>query len=121
MARDARWHLSALLEPTLLKEAPHAAVFLTQAAPLSLSNRIVAVIKMSKARWLIAALVAGFKRHPLKKIDADPPSSLKLLQRWCDEAGQAGHTIKRTAVAYQVLPKVMKLDRREPTLAFRWM
>ncbi|MER9071064.1 hypothetical protein NKH84_31970 [Mesorhizobium sp. M0902] len=26
---------------------------------------------------------------------------MKLLQRWRDEAGQAGHTIKRIAVAYE--------------------
>ncbi|TJW01412.1 MAG: transposase, partial [Mesorhizobium sp.] len=37
----------------------------------------------------------------LQKIDADAPSLLKLLQRWRDEAGQAGHTIKRIAVAYE--------------------
>ncbi|WP_320253478.1 hypothetical protein [Mesorhizobium vachelliae] len=30
--------------------------------------------------WLIAALVPGFKRQPLKKIDADAPSLLKLPQ-----------------------------------------
>ncbi|MER9658098.1 hypothetical protein NKJ26_32640 [Mesorhizobium sp. M0152] len=55
---------------------------------------------MSKAKWLIAAL-PGFKRQPLKKIDADAPSLLKLMQRWRDEAGQAGRTIKRIAVAYE--------------------
>ncbi len=43
----------------------------------------------------------GLKRQPLKKIDADAPALLKLLQRWRDEAGQAGHTIKRIAVAYE--------------------
>ncbi|ESZ55491.1 hypothetical protein X727_33100 [Mesorhizobium sp. L103C119B0] len=37
---------------------------------------------------------SGFKRQPLKKIDADAPSLLKLLQRWRDEAG---HAIKRIA------------------------
>ncbi|RWC25561.1 MAG: IS110 family transposase [Mesorhizobium sp.] len=68
---------------------------------LEQDNTIVAVIEMSKAKWLIAALVPGFKRQPLKKIDADAPSLLKLLQRWRNEAGQAGHTIKRIAVAYE--------------------
>lgn len=68
---------------------------------LEQDNTIVAVIEMSKAKWLIAALVPGFKRQPLKKIDADAPSLLKLLQRWRNEAGQAGHTIKRIAGAYE--------------------
>ncbi|MER8996167.1 hypothetical protein [Mesorhizobium sp. M0678] len=56
---------------------------------------------MSKAKWLIAAPIPGLKRQPLKKADADAPSLLKLLQRWRDEAGQAGHTIERIAVAYE--------------------
>ncbi|MCF6121038.1 MULTISPECIES: hypothetical protein [Mesorhizobium] len=47
------------------------------------------------------ALVPGLKRQPLKKIDADAPALLKLLQRWRDEAGRAGHTVKRIAVAYE--------------------
>jgi transposase len=68
---------------------------------LEQDNTIVAVIEMSKAKWLIAALVPGLKRQPLKKIDADAPALLKLLQRWRDEAGRAGHTIKRIAVAYE--------------------
>ncbi|MDX8515462.1 hypothetical protein RFM70_26615 [Mesorhizobium sp. VK23E] len=68
---------------------------------LEQDNTIVAVIEMSKAKWLVAALVPGFKRQPLKKLDADAPALLKLLQRWRDEAGQAGHPIKRIAVAYE--------------------
>ena len=68
---------------------------------LEQDNTIVAVIEMSKAKWLIAALVPGLKRQPLKKIDADAPALLKLLQRWRDEAGRAGHPIKRIAVAYE--------------------
>ncbi|TGT35746.1 hypothetical protein EN808_31295 [Mesorhizobium sp. M8A.F.Ca.ET.165.01.1.1] len=64
-------------------------------------NTVIAVIEMSKAKWLIAALVPGLERQPFKKIDADAPSLLKLLQPWRDEAGQAGHTIKRSAVAYE--------------------
>ncbi|CDX14586.1 hypothetical protein MPLB_1460028 [Mesorhizobium sp. ORS 3324] len=68
---------------------------------LEQDNTIVAVIEMSKAKWLIAALVPRFKRQPLKKIDAGAPSLLKLLQDWRNEAGQAGHTIMRIAVTYE--------------------
>ncbi len=68
---------------------------------LEQDNTIVAVIEMSKAKWLVAALVPGLERQPLKKIDADAPALLKLLQRWRAEAGRAGHTIKRIAVAYE--------------------
>lgn len=68
---------------------------------LEQDNTVIAVIEMSKAKWLIAALVPGLERQPLKKINADAPSLLKLLQHWRDEASQAGHTIKRIAVAYE--------------------
>jgi transposase len=68
---------------------------------LEQDNTIVAVIEMSQAKWLVAALVPGLKRQPLKKIDADAPALLKLLRRWLEEAGQGGHTIKRIAVAYE--------------------
>ncbi len=68
---------------------------------LEQDSTIIAVIEMSKAKWLVAALVPGLKRQPLKKLDADAPALLKLLQRWRDEAGQAGHPIQRIAVAYE--------------------
>jgi transposase len=54
-----------------------------------------AVIEMSKSKWLVAAVVPGLKRQPLKKLDADEDSLLKLLHRWRREAEKAGHPIKR--------------------------
>jgi transposase len=70
-------------------------------AALEQDNTIVAVIEMSQAKWLVAAVVPGLERQPLKKLGADAEALLKLLRRWRDEAGQAGHTIKRIAVAYE--------------------
>src|SRR5437899_2699692 len=70
-------------------------------AALEQDNTIIAVIEMSKAKWLVAALVPGVKRQPLKKLDADAPALLKLLHRWRNEAGQAGRQIKRIVVAYE--------------------
>ncbi|MER9275039.1 hypothetical protein [Mesorhizobium sp. M0643] len=40
---------------------------------LEQDNTIIAVIEMSKAKWLVAALIPGLKRQPLKKIDAVAP------------------------------------------------
>ena len=56
---------------------------------------------MSQSTWLVAAVVPGFKRQPLKKLDADAEALLKLLHRWRKEAGTAGRQIKRIAVAYE--------------------
>jgi transposase len=68
---------------------------------LEQDNTIIAVIEMSQSKWLVAGLVAGVKRQPLKKLDAQEQGLLKLLHRWSDEADQAGREIKRIVVAYE--------------------
>ena len=68
---------------------------------LEQDNTLIAVIEMSQSTWLVAAVVPGFKRQPLKKLDADAEALLKLLHRWRKEAGTAGRQIKRIAVAYE--------------------
>jgi transposase len=68
---------------------------------LEQDSTIIAVIEMSQSSWLAAALVPGVKRQPLKKLDVDKDVLLKLLHRWRDEAGRAGHPIKRIVVAYE--------------------
>jgi transposase len=64
-------------------------------------STIIAVIEMSQSKWLVAAVVPGIERQPLKKLDADQQALLKLLHRWHIEAGQAGHRITRIVVAYE--------------------
>jgi transposase len=68
---------------------------------LDQDSTIIAVIEMSQSKWLVAAVVPGVKRQPLKKLDADEEALFKLLHRWRKEAGQAGHLIKRVVVAYE--------------------
>lgn len=68
---------------------------------LDQDSTIVAVIEMSQAKWLVAAVVPGLQRQPLKTLDADAEAVLKRLRRWRDEAGQAGRQIKRIVLAYE--------------------
>ena len=68
---------------------------------LEQDSTIVAVIEMSQTKWLVAALVPGVERQPLKKFDAHEETLLKLLHRWRQEAGQAGRNIKRIVVAFE--------------------
>src|SRR5262244_1770712 len=68
---------------------------------LEQETTIIAVIEMSQSKWLVAAVVPGIKRQPLKKLDADEESLLKLLHRWHQEAERAGYSIKRIVVAYE--------------------
>jgi transposase len=62
---------------------------------------LIAVIEMSLASWLVAGMIPGVNRDPLKKIAADPELLLRLLYRWRDEAIKAGKEITRIAVAYE--------------------
>ena len=64
-------------------------------------STLIAVVEVSLKRWLIAGLVPGVAREPLKKHDADADALLKLLYRWRDEAVKAGKTIVRIVVAFE--------------------
>src|SRR5207247_11275487 len=62
---------------------------------------LIAVIEMGQSSWLVAGIVPGVERQPLKKLAVDESALLKLLHRWREEAEQAGHKIKRIAVAFE--------------------
>ena len=68
---------------------------------LDQASTLIAVIEMSQASWLVAAIVPGIDRHPLKKIAADEADLLALLRRWQAEAAKAGQAITRIAVALE--------------------
>ncbi len=65
------------------------------------SSTLVAVIEMSWSNWLVAGIVPGLERQPLKKLGAEPERLLGLLHHWRDEAAKAGRTISRIAVAFE--------------------
>jgi transposase len=64
-------------------------------------STLIAVIEMSQSNWLVAGLVPGIERQPLKKLSPDEDELLKLVQRWRNEAAQAGREIKRIVLAYE--------------------
>ena len=70
-------------------------------AALDQDSTLIAVIEMSQSTWLVAGIVPGINRQPLKKLAADEATLLQLLYRWRDEAAKAGRTIDRIAVAYE--------------------
>ena len=69
--------------------------------PLEQDSTIIAVIEMSQASWLVAGIVPGIERHPLKKLEPSEVDLLRLLMRWRAEATQKGRTITRIAVAFK--------------------
>ena len=68
---------------------------------LDANHTLIAVIEMGQQSWLVAGIVPGVERQPLKKLDTDENALLKLLDRWRMEAEKAGHNIKRITVAFE--------------------
>ena len=64
-------------------------------------STLIAVIEMSLSSWLVAGIVPGVERQPLKKLAVDESALLKLLHRWREEAEKAGRRIERIAVAFE--------------------
>src|SRR2546428_14123835 len=62
---------------------------------------LIAVIEMSQWSWLVAGIVPGVERQPLKKLAVDESALLHLLHRWREEAEKAGRRIERIAVAFE--------------------
>lgn len=65
------------------------------------NSTLVAVVEMSQSSWLVAGIVPGLDRHPLKKLAVDHEVLLNLLHRWRNEAMRAGCSIERIVIAYE--------------------
>jgi Transposase and inactivated derivatives len=68
---------------------------------LNQDSTLLAVAELSQSSWLIAGMVPGIDRHPLKKLDPDPVALLNLLERWRSEAQKAGRMISRIVLAFE--------------------
>ena len=62
---------------------------------------LIAVLEMSQSAWLVAGLVPGIERHPLKKIEPGEAALLRLLRRGQEEATKAGYPITRITLAFE--------------------
>ncbi len=65
------------------------------------NTTVTVVVELSEANWLIAGLVPGIDRHPLKKLAPDPAALLRLLERWRTESVKTGRTVGRIALAFE--------------------
>jgi transposase len=68
---------------------------------LDMDTTLIAVVELSLSSWLVAGIVPGVERQPLKKLRTDENALLTLLNRWRDEAVRSGHKISRIAVAFE--------------------
>jgi transposase len=76
----------------------------SKASPAALvqDTTLIAVVELSLSSWLVAGLIPGVDRQPVKKLENPHAEDLlKLLHNWRDEAIKAGKQITRIAVAYE--------------------
>jgi transposase len=74
---------------------------LSRSLALEPGRTLIAVIEISLSSRLVAGIVPGVERQPLKKLAVDESALLKLLHRWREEAEKAGRRIERIVVAFE--------------------
>ncbi len=80
---------------------PHVTDLSRSNTAIQQDSTLIAVIEMSQSSWLVAGIVPAIERQPLKKLEADEATLLRLLLRWKNEAARAGRTIARICVAFE--------------------
>jgi transposase len=68
--------------------------------PLNPNHTLIAVIELSQKSWLVAGIIPGVERQPLKKLEPGEDALLSLIERWRKEAKKAGYKVERIAVAF---------------------
>jgi transposase len=68
---------------------------------LEQDTTLIAAVELSQSSWLVGAIVPGLERQPQEKLEPDPSTLLKLLERWRDEGVRAGRTIRRIVLAFE--------------------
>ena len=69
--------------------------------PFGQNTTMIVVIELSLSGWLVAGMVPGIERRPLKKVEPDANGLLQLIHRWREQAIRNGRDIRRIALAYE--------------------
>ena len=81
--------------------------------PFDPNQTLIVVVELSKESWLVAGIIPGVERQPLKKLEPNENEVLKLLERWRAEAEKARLKIperQRKAIGLVCYPnKIMTL------------
>src|SRR6516225_1913054 len=91
--------------------------------PLDMDATVIAVIEMSQSSWLVAGIVPGVERQPLKKLAISEHGLLNLLNRWLARwlaaRGVEAHVIHASSVAVTREHRRAKTDRLDTELLKR--
>src|SRR3981189_2957308 len=75
----------------------------------------IAVIEMSLSSWLVAGIVPGVERQPLKKLAVDESALLKLLHRWREQARKQVAELNQFRQAVVYVDHILKGEKPAPS------
>src|SRR5271166_544448 len=78
-------------------------------------STLAVVVEMSESSWLVAGMIPGVDRQPVKKLAPDPDALQRLLERWRAEATKTGRKIQRITLGYEAGRDGFWLARWLPT------
>ena len=64
-------------------------------------STLCVVVEMSLSSWLVAGLLPGVERRPLKKMSPHEAGLFSLIERWRAEVVGTGRAITRVVLAYE--------------------
>src|SRR5919112_4637108 len=70
-------------------------------APFDQNTTLTVVVELSEASWLVAGLIPGIERQPVKKQEPDPIALLRLLERWRLGGVRAGKADGQIGLPFQ--------------------
>jgi transposase len=65
------------------------------------SSTMAIVVEMSQSSWLVAGVVPGLDRRPLKNVDPNPAVLLRLLEGWREQAVRSGQLVSRIVLTFE--------------------
>jgi len=68
---------------------------------LNQEETLICVVELSRSSWLIAGMVPGVERQPLKKLEPDAAGLMGVIERWRGKAIKADRAINRIVLAYE--------------------
>ena len=69
--------------------------------PLDQDSTLICVVELSRSSWLVAGMIPGVERRPLKKLEPDAPTLMRVIEGWRTEAIKANRAIGRVVIAYE--------------------
>ena len=100
------------MEPSMRKPKQHKLNDLSRSlTTLDVHHTLIAVIEMSLSSWVVAGIVPGVERKPLKKLDTDGNALLKLL--YGGERKRRGQDTRSDALRWPSRPAGMASGWRD--------